>query len=178
MREALARLVAEGLVSREPYREFRVVGLSVEEIEEILHMRVLLEGWAMELAAFRISQAELDRMRELLPQMEANSNSESVLTLQNQNRAFHWIAIKAGKKKYLTKMLTRLWDFMLPYAFAEKDTDSFAQQVKRDRIDHLKLVEALEAGDGKLARKILADHVAEGMRALERRANPSIQSKE
>jgi len=44
VREALTQLVSEGLVSREPYKEFRVVGLSVAEIEEIFHMRALLEG--------------------------------------------------------------------------------------------------------------------------------------
>ena len=178
VREALARLVSEGLVSREPYRELRVVGLSAEEIEEIFHMRTLLEGWAVELSALKISQDELDRMRELLPQMKENSNLESVLTLQGINREFHWIAIKACKKKYLIQMLTRLWDLMLPYAFAEKDTEAFVRQAKQDQIHHLQLVEALEAGDGKQSREILVDHVTEGMEALERRVKPPDQTGE
>ena len=178
MREALARLVSEGLVSREPYRELRVVGLSTEEIEEIFHMRALLEGWAAELSASKISQGELDRMRELLPQMKENSNPESVLTLQGINREFHWIAINSCKKKYLIQMLTRLWDLMLPYAFAEKDTQGFVRQAKKDQIHHLQLVEALEAGAGKQARSILVDHVTEGMEALERRVKPPDQTGE
>ena len=76
VREALTRLVSEGLVSREPYKEFRVVGLSVDDVEEILHMRALLEGWAMELAAREITPRELDQMRKLLPKMEASINLE------------------------------------------------------------------------------------------------------
>jgi len=176
VREALARLVSEGLVSREPYREFRVVGLSAEEIEEIFRMRALLEGWAVELSGLLISQAELDRMRELLPQMAENSNPESAMTLQGLNREFHWIAIKASRKKYLIQMLTRLWNLMLPYAFAEKDTEGFLRQAQKDQTQHLRLVEALEAGDGKRAREVLVDHVTEALKAVERRVKSPNQS--
>ena len=156
VREALARLVSEGLVRREPYREFRVVGLSAEDIEEILHMRTLLEGWAMELAAFEISQDELDRMRELLLQMEANTRPESIQTLQGINRQFHWIAINASRKRRLIQMLKRVWDLMLPYSFAEEDSESLIQQTRTDYLPHLRLVKALEARNGQAARTILA----------------------
>jgi len=59
-REALMQLISEGLLVREPFTEVRVTELSADEIEEILRMRILLEGWAIELAASRISQEELD----------------------------------------------------------------------------------------------------------------------
>ena len=166
VREALTRLVSEGLVSREPYREFRVVWLSVEEIEEIFHMRALLEGWAMELAAHTITSRELAQMRKSLPKMEASISLESVLTLQGTNREFHWIAINACKKKYLVQMLKRLWNLMLPYAFAEKDTESYVRQMEKDQIYHPQLVNALEVRDGQKAREILATHIHEAMEQL------------
>ena len=169
VREALTCLVSEGLVSREPYREFRVVGLSVEEIEEIFHMRALLEGWAMELASLVITSSELAQMRRLLPKMEASISLESVLTLQGTNREFHWIAINACKKKYLIQTLKRLWDLMLPYAFAEKDTESYVRQTEKDQIYHPQLVEALEARNGQLARKLLIAHIREAMEQLRAR---------
>jgi DNA-binding GntR family transcriptional regulator len=163
VREALARLVAEGLVSREPYKEFRVVGLSVEEIEEILHMRVLLEGWAMAAAACRISPDELDRMRELLAQMEASTGPESVMTLQGINRDFHWIAINACKKRSLIQMLKRLWDLMLPYSLAEEVSENYVEQTRKTQISHRQLVDALEARDGREARRTLVRHSEEAM---------------
>ena len=166
VREALTCLVSQGLVSREPYREFRVVGLSVEEIEEIFHMRALLEGWAMELAAPEITARELTQMRKLLPKMEASISLESVLTLQGTNREFHWIAINACKKKYLVQMLRRLWDLTLPYAFAEKDTKSYVRQTEKDQIYHPQLIEALEVRDGQKAREVLVAHIHEAMEQL------------
>ncbi len=171
VREALARLVSEGLVRREPYREFRVVGLSAEDIEEIFHMRALLEGWAMELAAFEISQDELGRMRELLAKMEANTRPESIQTLQGINRQFHWIAINASRKKYLPQMLTHVWNLMRPYLFAAVDEDA-AGFVRRTRIDHdhhVQLVEALEAGNGRRAREVLIDHIEHAREVLAER---------
>jgi DNA-binding GntR family transcriptional regulator len=160
VREALARLVSEGLVRREPYREFRVVGLSPEEIEEIFHMRGLLEGWAMELAAFEISQDELDQMRRLLVEMEANTRPELIQTLQGTNRQFHWIAINACHKKYLPQMLMHVWNLMRPYPFADGDTARFVDQARIDHSHHTKLVEALEAGNGRKAREVLLAHIA------------------
>jgi len=139
------------------------VGLSVEEIEEILHMRILLEGWAMELAACEISPHELDRMRELLAQMEVSINPESVMTLQGINRDFHWIAINACKKRSLIKMLRRLWDLMLPYSLAEEVSDNYIEQTRKTQISHRQLVDALGAKDGREARRILIRHSEEAM---------------
>ena len=170
VREALARLVSEGLVNRAPYKEFRVVGPSVDEIEEIFQMRALLEGWAMELAASEISQEELDQMRKLLPQIQAKISPEALVALQGENRQFHWIAISACRKNYLIQMLRRLWDQMLPYAFAEEDTESYVRQTQEDHVYHLQLMEALEAGDGKKAREILITHVHQSMEQLRLRA--------
>ena len=163
VREALAKLISEGLVSREPYKEFRVVGLSVEEMEEILHMRVLLEGWAMELAACEISPDELNQMRELLAQMEASSGPESVITLQGINSDFHWIAINACKKISLIQMLKLLWDLMLPYSLVEEVTENYAEQTRKTQISHRQLIEALESRNAHAARKILIRHSEEAM---------------
>jgi len=142
------------------------VGLSVEEIEEIFHMRALLEGWAMELAAPEITARELTQMSKLLPKMEASISLESVLTLQGTNREFHWIAINACKKKYLVQVLKRLWDLMLPYAFAEEDTKSYIRQTEKGQIYHPQLIEALEVRDGQKAREVLVAHIHEAMEQL------------
>ncbi len=164
VREALTQLVSEGLVTREPYKEFRAVGLSAEEIEEIFHMRALLEGWAMELAVFEIRQEELDRMLELLPEVDGLTGLESVLTLQEtKHREFHWIAISASKKGYLIQMLKRLWDLMLPYSFANENLESYSQLTRRARISHAQLVDALAARDGLAARTVLVKHSEEAM---------------
>lgn len=171
VREALTRLVAESLVSRAPYKAFRVTGITAEEIEEIVQMRVLLEGWAMELAASHINKDELDQMRKLVSQMEDDGIQQSATTFQGTNRDFHWIAIRACRKEHLMDMLKRLWDLMLPYALVDEDSEPTAGTARVEAIgslqpSHRQLIVHLEAGDGLAARNILAQHSGETMEQI------------
>jgi len=171
VREALTRLVAEGLVNRAPYKAFRVIAVITEEIEEIVQMRVLLEGWAMELAASHIKKDELDQMRRLVSQMEDEGIQQFATTFQGTNRDFHWIAIRACRKEHLMDMLKRLWDLMLPYALVDEDTEPTAGTARAETIgslqlSHRQLIAHLEAGDGLAARNILAQHSGETMEQL------------
>jgi GntR family transcriptional regulator, carbon starvation induced regulator len=47
LREALSRLVSEGLVTAEGQRGFRVAPISVEEVQDLLQTRMIVEGEAL-----------------------------------------------------------------------------------------------------------------------------------
>lgn len=66
VRNALARLEAEGYVTMSPRRGVEVTRLSVEEIEELVLMRSALEGFAAELAAKAIIRPALALMERHL----------------------------------------------------------------------------------------------------------------
>jgi len=67
VREALNRLVSEGLAVHVPHKGVKAVTISIDDLGDIYDMRALLEGLAYELAASQITQQGLARMRELLP---------------------------------------------------------------------------------------------------------------
>ncbi|MCX5555698.1 GntR family transcriptional regulator [Streptomyces sp. NBC_00038] len=70
VREALARLEADGLVTKRSLAGYRTTDLlTVEGIEELFEMRLLLEPHAAALAAERAGEAQLDRMEALLEEM-------------------------------------------------------------------------------------------------------------
>ncbi|MFF1449136.1 GntR family transcriptional regulator [Streptomyces sp. NPDC058274] len=70
VREALARLEADGLVTKRSLAGYRATDLlTVEGIEELFEMRLLLEPHAAALAAERATEAQLDRMEELMEEM-------------------------------------------------------------------------------------------------------------
>jgi GntR family transcriptional regulator, carbon starvation induced regulator len=46
--EALARLVATGLVEGEHNRGYRVTTLSLADLDDLVLTRILIEGWALE----------------------------------------------------------------------------------------------------------------------------------
>ncbi len=42
-------------------------------------------------------------------------------------RQFHWIAINASRKEYLSQMLTHVWNLMRPHPFAKIRPGSCAE---------------------------------------------------
>jgi len=166
-REALTQLISEGLLVREPFTEVRVTELSADEVKEILRMRILLESWAIELAASQISQEELDRMRRLLAGMKGKPSITSAPTLRARYREFHQIAVGACRKRYLNEMVMRLFDRMLPYVMAAGSPDDLAEQVKANREYLHRLAGALESGSGKKARDIVFAHLNGMIKALD-----------
>ena len=55
VREALQRLVLEGLAVHIPYKGVRLVQVSKDSLRDLYELRALLDGFASELAAIRIS---------------------------------------------------------------------------------------------------------------------------
>lgn len=74
VREALKRLEAEGLVAFTQNRGAVVASLSVEEIEEYMEIRAMLEEKAARLAAPRITDASLNQAERTLQRYVAESN--------------------------------------------------------------------------------------------------------
>ncbi|MFQ5610968.1 MAG: GntR family transcriptional regulator [Anaerolineae bacterium] len=172
VREALNRLVSAGLCIRVPYKGVRVVALSIDDLEDIYAMRGLLEGLATELAANRITPEELAQMRELLPATIVDVNPESVERARVANRQFHEIAIRASGRQFLIQMLRQIWGWIDPLMVYGRtlETDKGAEIRQRwgarDRFQHTRLLEALEAGDGPRARQVVAEYVDEAWRNL------------
>ena len=71
VREALQKLVAEGLVELRPHRKAIVRKYSAAEIEDIFLIRSILEPKAGALACRRLTDADFAAMRQALDAMEA-----------------------------------------------------------------------------------------------------------
>ncbi len=173
VREALNRLVSEGLAVHVPHRGIKAVTISVEDLRDIYDMRAVLEGLANELAASRISQQELARMRELLPDTVVKANSQSTEIARVANRQFHWVAIRASGRSHLIRVLEQLWVLIDPYMVYGRFWN--VEQAHQERIkgsaldleDHTRLVESLEERDGHLALQITQEYVHRSFRELE-----------
>ncbi|MCL7453378.1 MAG: GntR family transcriptional regulator [Anaerolineae bacterium] len=168
VRDALNQLAGEGLVVRIPYKGIRVVSLTAEDIENVCGMRELLEGLAMELAAERITDEELDRMRALLHSTTITPQRDSMERARRANREFHEIAIHACRKRFLIQLLRQVWDWLDPHSMYgslfEVDDESWQLMLavsERDLQRHYQLIDALEARDGEAARRIVQQYVRE-----------------
>jgi DNA-binding GntR family transcriptional regulator len=154
-RDALNRLVLEGMAERVPRKGVRIPYISADDLRDIYEMRLVVEGLAWEAAAQTISDQDLQRMRVLLPNTGTNENPKSVEITRLKNKEFHMIAIQASRRWTLIHVLTSLLNFNnLRYLLASST---------KEVTDHTELLAALEKKDSALARDLIVRHIKRAM---------------
>ncbi len=91
VREALKTLEAEGQVTYEPYRGYKVVELSVDQLEEIYLARGLLEEEVTRRAVENIDDALVRSLEETLARMEELAEAGDVVGYSEANVEFHFL---------------------------------------------------------------------------------------
>lgn len=105
VREALARLSAERLVTFEPYKGYRVSPLlTFEQVVDLMHVRRLLEVDAAQLAARRIRLPDLFAMEQIVRESEkaeVGSWSHGYRQFNQLDQRFHEILLTAADNRFL-----------------------------------------------------------------------------
>jgi DNA-binding GntR family transcriptional regulator len=109
VREALARLQADGLVEIIPHRGAFVADMDLDELVDIYATRELLEQEAARLAARNLSDADIVRLEGLLGRMEAATLRQEFDRLFELNREFHF-TIYAAARHHMEQIIRQLWD--------------------------------------------------------------------
>jgi DNA-binding GntR family transcriptional regulator len=71
IRGAIRRLESEGLARTSPHRGARVAPLELEDLEEVQAVRCAVEGFAVRLGAERLTDADLEHMRQIFDRLSA-----------------------------------------------------------------------------------------------------------
>jgi DNA-binding GntR family transcriptional regulator len=158
VRAAIHRLQAEGWVVETDSRGYEVVSVTIEDIEDALEIRRLLERYAARRAARAITRGELEELRSICEQEKAcleRDDADALAELTILNEHLHGsIADAAG-----SKMLSNVLDYLRTrpvynfYALgAEENVHRFAES-------HCRLVQALENGDAEMAEAEVDYHI-------------------
>ena len=108
LREALARLEADGLIANDPARGLVVTQLDYNMVSELYCMREVLEGTAARLAAQHASEVELTILEEICEHYRrALGDGEA---LEMRNRQFHEALYRCAHNRYLMRTLMSLHD--------------------------------------------------------------------
>lgn len=142
VREALRTLATEGLVEIQPHRSAVVAELSAEELEEIYFIRGILEGMAARMAAPKITQAQLERLMEILQEMKEGSDLDRWLEL---NRSFHETIYQAANRPRLLSIIENLRNTSTPYI---RQYIASSEHIETARESHKRIYEACVARDG------------------------------
>ena len=96
VREALLQLAAHGVVRFEPNRGVRILQVTIEDIEEIYNLRLLLEVPCAYQAAIDIDEAGKQKLQESFQGMESSLTANDEILFQQYDLVFHMVILEAG----------------------------------------------------------------------------------
>lgn len=109
VRAALQRLAAEGALVNTPHAGVMVPKLSVAEFDDVLDMRLLLEGTAAERGAHRIDAAGLHSLRGLHERMGHALQHGHGKDYLDANELFHVRLYQAAGSPTLMALIETVW---------------------------------------------------------------------
>jgi DNA-binding GntR family transcriptional regulator len=160
VREAIATLEAEGLVSVDGARGRIVTKLDYQSMMELYAVREVLEATAAGLAARNASDMEIVALRDMV-ELEQQMLDDAG-RLADHNRRFHEAIYYCSHNRYLLKMLEYIQTGMLLLGQVTRVGD---ERRETALLEHRAIVEAIEARDPAAAEAAVRDHVRQAQQA-------------
>ena len=155
IREALARLEQEGLVRIVPRKGVYIVRKTKAEILDMITVWAALESMAARLITLHASDEEIASLRKLFATFDGEDIRAHIDEYSETNIGFHQTILKLSKSPLLEQLADGLFIHMRSIrtrTISEKD------RADRSIVDHLHIIEALEARDIDLAERLVREH--------------------
>jgi DNA-binding GntR family transcriptional regulator len=156
LRAALMRLTQEGLIRAVPRQGYVVSELTVQDAEDIMQVRIMLEREAAFLAAGRVPAAALLRIRKGFAARYEAGAAESISRWLANNRLFKLTIAEATGNAWLVRQIAGLLDQYERYVrLSHQKVDRYREMTEGAEA----LIVALERGDGIAARRLTEEHL-------------------
>jgi DNA-binding GntR family transcriptional regulator len=163
VRIALGKLEQEGLVVSEPNRGARVRLVTDQEAIEISEARGVLEGLVARQAAERASDADRQVLKDLTAQMKAAYEEGDLLGFSAINGHYHSAIHRISGNTTATRLLATLKSQIVRFQYR---TIMLAGRAARSLQEHVDITDAIIAGDGARAERVMQDHLDQIIAAL------------
>jgi DNA-binding GntR family transcriptional regulator len=161
VRDALSRLVQEGLVDVMPRQGYRVAPISLRDVRDMFQYRAVMECACVRVAAETASDAEL-RALDQFRVFEAHAHEEGFI---GYNRGFHQALARLSGNARLFNALAGQIDQMDRVV-----TMSVGAMRRRDPTklvaQHAAIIDALQAREARRVQGLVARHVEEAQRRV------------
>ncbi|MEM8857619.1 MAG: GntR family transcriptional regulator [Chloroflexota bacterium] len=145
IREALRTLAAEELVTNFAHRGVVVTARTKAELEELLFMRMMLEGAAARRGAEAMSAEQVKLLEQIVIAGEASNDTQELLQLNND---FHNTIYEAFDQPVLVAHIQQLRNKIAPYNRVYLELEGRKEQAWSD---HRRIYQACAKGDGAAA---------------------------
>ena len=155
IREALRRLEQERLIA-DTGKGSVILGISVEDVEDIMTIRERVEGIAAHHAARRVTPEDKQELKELMDLQEFYFAREDSEQLRRIDDRFHDAICRMSGRAVIMDTLIPLNRKTRRYRRLAMD-DWY--RVPRTKQEHVDVYEAILAGNGEAAKRLTEEHI-------------------
>lgn len=163
IREALARLQQEGLVTKIPYQGWKVKEFSVVEITEIYQVRAALEALAVRICCIKGTPVTLRRLEQAQAQGVKALSEGDLERYRQYNDKLHNIILEAAGNKTLEDMMNTLKNRVRLFS---ETTIRFPGRPQRALGEHAALIGCIGAGDEARGVALMEQHILMALQDL------------
>jgi DNA-binding GntR family transcriptional regulator len=174
VREALIAMAGIGVIDLVPNRGAVVRQVTTKDVREVCQVRRALECEAVRQACGRIAPAELEQMASELRSLAGISRRSAAQFLERaralDSRLHDLIASSCGNA-FLAKELDRLKTLFRAFrdmAYSHYKERNDLRRLAEEAREHLAIVEALLAGNGREASRAMSHHIRTGVKYMTR----------
>jgi len=157
VREALRQLENEGLVMSFPYRGAVVLGVSDEEVQEVLiPIRLTLERYSFVHAAGRMTDGDFAELGKQIWVMEQAAKAGDLEKIVEADLRFHDVVVSSSGQPHTVQVWRTIFPRIRGYFLRYGRGQSFEAMVS----EHKELLEALQTRDPDVMMRQLERHIA------------------
>jgi DNA-binding GntR family transcriptional regulator len=163
IREAFRQLESEGYLTVIPRKGAVVAKHSEKDIEEFYSIKSVLEGYAAQLAAERMTPKDIDKLEAINNRLEKLSKSKDVKTFFRVHNEFHENFFRAAGNQKLQELIQQL---LKKFEYLRIASFSMPGRMEISVQEHKKIIEAFRNNDGYLADLLVRKNAAYGGQVL------------
>ena len=156
--QALHRLESDGLVTILPRKGVLVAPLSLNDVLDMIEVRLTNEVLCVTLAAERAHQSDLQAMRDIVQRSAELLEHRDINGLMALDLKFHIAISAASRNRVLAELLRNLHEKQARFWFLSLQDPVHLANVYQE---HIAVIDALERRDVPAAREAIREHIDE-----------------
>lgn len=164
VQQALERLAEEGMLVKQRRRWHVARSSTASIMMEIFEVRTTLEGMCARLAAERITADQIQRMEQVHRDFERvlrEGNNQALIAVDQK---FHQLLYEASGNRFLARALEEMYTLIYRLFYFALDRIG---SVRTNIQEHRDILDAVKAGDGRTAERLIQQHIADFRRMVD-----------
>ncbi len=157
VREALLRLSSENLITFLPRKGFIITSFTVQDVEEIFELRLILESTVVRKITSKIRKEDINELRKQIKLQHSATAKSDYHGFMLSDRTFHKLFFELAGNSKLLDIMNNFQDICHMMGICYLKVDKHYEEAIKD---HETIVESIETGDADIAEAALYKHIS------------------